>query len=86
MLINQPSCPLPALLTPFPVIVFVNEEATDYISEEAVGAILGAIITGRNPVLFFISCFTVSLAPSINTPGFSSDYDFNNIIHIFIQS
>ena len=34
----------------------------------------GATIAGRNPPsCFFISCFTFSLAPSINKPQFSSD-------------
>ena len=76
--INTPSCPFPALVTPFPVIAFTNEEATGYISEEAIGAIneagIGPIIAGTNqPSCFFTSCFTVSLAPSINRLDFSSD-------------
>ena len=47
---NPPSCPFPALMTPFPVIVFINEEATDCINEEALDVIneaaIGAIIAG----------------------------------------
>ena len=40
-------------MSPFPVIAFINEEATGCINEEAVGAIneaaIGAIIAPRNP-------------------------------------
>ena len=62
----------------FPVIVFINKEGTGSINEEATGVIneiaIGAIIAPRNPPsCFFISCFTVSLSPSINRPDFSSD-------------
>ena len=65
-------------MTPFPVIAFVNEEATGCVNEEAIDTIneaaIVAIIAGRNwPSCFFVSCFTVSLAPSINRPEFSSD-------------
>ena len=61
-----------------PVIEFINEEAIGCINEEAIGAIneaaVGAITEGRNPPFcFFISYFTVSLAPSINRPDFSYD-------------
>ena len=61
----------------FPVITFVNEEATDCINEEAIGAInkvaIGAIIAPRNPSLCcFISFFTVSLAPAVKRLYFSS--------------
>ena len=77
---NPPSCP-------FPVTAFINKEATSCINEEAIGAIndavIGGIIAQKNPP-FFISCFTVSVAPSVNRLDFSSDYDFNNIIHISI--
>ena len=63
---------------PFPVIEFVNEEAIGCINEEAIGAIseaaIGAIIAERNqPSCFFVLCFTVSLAPSINRPNFSNN-------------
>ena len=68
---NTPSCP-------FQVIKFINEEAIGCNNKEVIGAIheasIGAIIAGRNPLsCFFISCFTISLAPSINRPDFSSD-------------
>ena len=63
---------------PFVVIEVISEEAIGCINEEAIGAIneaaIGAIIAGRNPTsYFFISCFTVLLAPSINRPDFSND-------------
>ena len=66
------------LFCPFPVIVFISKEATGSINEETTGVIneiaIGAIIVPRNPPSFFlISCFTVSLAPSIKRPDFSSD-------------
>ena len=32
---NPASCPFPALMTPFPFIIFVNEEAIYCINEEA---------------------------------------------------
>ena len=44
-----PSCHFSARMTLFPVIAFINEEATGCINEEAIGAIIG----GRNPP----SCF-----------------------------
>ena len=57
-------------MTHFPDIVFINEEATGAINEAAIGAIK----TPRNPLsCFFISCFTVSVPPSINSPYFSGD-------------
>ena len=50
-------------MTPFPLIAFINEGATDCINEDGTGA----IIAPRNPhFCFFISCFTVSVAPLIN--------------------
>ena len=50
-------------MNPFPVIALINEEATGCINEKAIGA----IIAPRNPLsCCFISCFTVSVAPSIN--------------------
>ena len=67
-----------ALMAPFQVLTFVNEEATCCINSEARYAIneavISAIMAGKNrSPCFFISCFTVSLAPSINRPEFSSD-------------
>ena len=53
------------------ILTYFSEEATGYINKEALDAIseaaIGAIIVPRNPLsCFFISCFTVSLAPSID--------------------
>ena len=77
----------PALITSFPDIEFINEEATGCIDEEAVGAIYevakGAIIGARNlPSYFFISCFNVSIALSINGPEFYSDFTILIILSI----
>ena len=62
----------------FPVIAFFNEEVTGCTNEEAIAAIneaaIDAIIVPKSYLLFFISCFTVSVAPSINRPNFSSDF------------
>ena len=63
----------------FPVIAFINKEATGCINEEAIGAIneaaTGVIIAPGNlpACFFFVSYFTVSVALSINRPDFSSD-------------
>ena len=55
----------PALVTPFPEIPFTNEEAIGCVNEASIGDKKGR----RNPLsCFFISCFTVSVSPSINTP------------------
>ena len=57
--------PLPALLTPLPLITFTTEEIFSYTNEAAKGANKAA----RNASsCSFISCFTVSVTPSINTP------------------
>ena len=72
--------PLPALLTPLPLMPFTTEEITSCTNEVA----RGANKASRNlPSYFFISCFTVSVTPSINTP---KSYDFNNFIYIFIRN
>ena len=60
------SCPFPALMTPFPVIEFINEEAAGCINEEVNGVIneaaIDAIIAGRNPVFYFMFyCFTSTI-------------------------
>ena len=56
---------LPALLTPLAFIPFTTEEITGCTNEVA----KGANKSPRNPPsCFFISCFTVSVTPSINTP------------------
>ena len=59
------------------LISFINKEATGCINKEVIGAIneaaTGVIIAPRNPLsCFFISWFTVSVAPSINSLDFSS--------------
>ena len=55
---------------PFPDIVFINEEAKGCISEEA----RDAIIASRNWYsCVLISCFTVTVAPSLKRHNFSSD-------------
>ena len=56
---NPPSCPFPTLMTPFPDILFINEQATGFINEEAIGVInetaIGTIIAPTNtPFCFFI--------------------------------
>ena len=57
--------PLPDLLTPVSLIPFTTEEITGCTNEAAIGANKAP----RNrPSCFFISCFTVSVTPSINTP------------------
>ena len=56
---------LPALPTPLLVIPFTTKEVTGFTNEAA----KGAIKTQRNPSsCYFISCLTVSVTPSINTP------------------
>ena len=74
-------------MTPFPNIALINEKLTGCINEEAIGAIyeaaIGAIIALRNPPsCFFISCFTVSVAPSSNRPDFYSGSRFLMIFSI----
>ena len=62
---NPSSFHFPALMTTFPVIAFINGEATGCSNEEAVGAIneaaIGAIIRPRNPpscfFLFYVFLF-----------------------------
>ena len=57
--------PLSALLPPLPLIPFTTEEITGCTNEAA----KGANKTPRNPPsCFFISSFTISVTPSINTP------------------
>ena len=57
----------------------MDEEATGSINKESISAIneaaIGAIKAGKTPpVCVFISCFTISVTPSINRPEFSSDF------------
>ena len=60
------------------LISFTIEEITGFTNEVTKAANKAP----RNPT-FFISFFTVSVTPSINTPEFSND-NFYNITHIFI--
>ena len=49
---NPPCCSFSDLMTPFPAIAFINEEATGCINEEVIGAIneaaIGTTIASRN--------------------------------------
>ena len=73
---------LPALLTPPPLISFTTEEITGCTIEAAKGANKAP----RNPpsFFFFISCFTISVTPSVNIP--ESFNDFTIIIISFKSS
>ena len=72
---------LPALLTALPFVPFSTEEITGCINEAAESTNK----TPRNPPsCFFISCFSVSGTPSINTP--ESSNDFIILIISFISS
>ena len=69
------------LFTPLPFIPLTTEEITGCTNEVAKGANKAP----RNPPsCFFISCFTVSVTPSINTP--ESSNDFMILIISFISS
>ena len=61
---------------PFPDITFINKDVNKDINEEPISAIdeavIGAIIA-QDIHLIFISCFTISVAPSIYRPDLSSD-------------
>ena len=75
---NSLSCPFPDLMSLFLAIPFISEEGSGCTNEEAIGAInkaaIGDITAPRNlSSHFFISNFTVSVAPSINRCDFSSD-------------
>ena len=72
--------PFPVLLTPLPLIPFTTEEITGCTNQEAKDADKAP----RNPPsCFFISCFTVSVTPSINTPESSNDFMIVIISFIF---
>ena len=63
--------PLSAFLTLLALIRFTTEEITGCTNEAAKGTNKAP----RNlPFCFFISCFTVSVTPSINTPESSNDF------------
>ena len=70
--------PLAALIAPLPLLLL--EEITGCSNE----ATKGANKTARNPSSFFISCYTVSVNPSIKSPK-SSNY-FMILITSFISS
>ena len=58
--------PLPALLTPISLIPISTEKITGCTNNDPKGA------TPRNlPSWFFISCFTISVTPSINICEYS---------------
>ena len=61
----------PTLLTPLPFIRFTAEEITDCTNEVAKGA--GKALRNLSSC-FFISCFTVSVTSSNNTPEFPTDF------------
>ena len=54
--------PLPALVPHFPEIPFTYEGAIGCINEASIGDNKGS----RDPLSCFISCFTVSVSPSID--------------------
>ena len=63
--------PLPALLTPLPLIPLTTEEITGCANEAA----NGANKAGLNPTsCLFISCFAVSVIPSINKFEYSNGF------------
>ena len=76
--------PLPTLLTPLPLIPFATEKIPGCTNEAPRGANKAPT---NAPSCFFISCFTVSGAPSINASESSNGLiiSFYNIIHIFIR-
>ena len=63
--------PIPALLTPLLLIHFTTEEITGCTNEAAKGA---NKVPRNLPSCFFISSFTVSVTPSMNTPESSNDF------------
>ena len=72
---------LPALLTSLPFIPFTTKEITSCTTEAA----KGANKVPRNPLYyFFISCFTVSVTPLINT--LESSNEFIILVIPFISS
>ena len=77
--------PIPTLLTSLPVMTFATEKIPGCTNEAPRGANKAPI---NAPSWFFISCFTVSGAPSINAPESSNDFTitFYNIIYIFIRN
>ena len=63
--------PLPALLTPIPVIPFTTEKITGWTNEAA----KGDNKTPRNSLFYFsILCFTVLVTPPINATEYSNDF------------
>ena len=63
--------PLPALLTPLPLIPLTTEEIVDCTIEAAKGA---KKAPRNRPSCFLTSCFTASVSPSIITPKSSNDF------------
>ena len=69
------------VLVPLPLIPFTSEEITVCTNEAAKGA---NKVQRNLPSCFFISCFTVSVIPSIHS--FESSNDFMILIASFISS
>ena len=84
---NSPSCPFPALMTPFSKSEFINGENTGCVNKPAIGAIneeaIGVIIAPRNPCPYFFYfmfyCFSSTIIPE-------SSSDFMILIILFITS
>ena len=87
---------LPALLTPVPLIAFTSEKITCCANETAKSTSRNSTkFKSKNPkkpkrnpkilqqiLLLFISCFTVSVTPSSNTPKSSHDFIISAISFI----
>ena len=71
--------PLPVLLTLSSLIPFTAEEINSYTNEEAKGDNKAPSYPSS---CFYISRFTVSVTPSINTPESSNDFMILSISHI----
>ena len=86
---NQHRFPFCALLTPFPVIAFINEEAVvsklhQWRSHKFYQwNIHSSIISSKkSTLLFFISCYTLSLALSMIRPDFCRGYTILIILYV----
>ena len=71
------------LVTPLPLLPFTTEEILDCTNEVA----RGSKKAPRNPpscFFLFVSCFTVSVTPSLYRPGSSNDFMILLISFIFL--